>query len=632
MGTTIATLAVKLIGEATDFVRTMNESESKTKTWSANVSKNIKDVGGNITNFGKGATSYLTLPLIAAGGAAIKYASDLEETKNKVNVVFGDMANSVMAWSQTSDTAMGLSQQKALDSVGVFGAMGQSAGLNAKENLKWSQSLVQLGSDWSSFYNLSPVDSLNAIQSAVAGQYEPLRRMGIVINQASLEQKALQMGLLEEGGILTDAARYQALYALMVEKSAAAQGDFARTADGAANQGRIVQAQFENAAAILGQQLLPYWTQLLVGVSQAITWFQQLTPEQQKWTVGILAVTAVIGPLLIVIGSLVTAIGAIVGVLGAITAPIWITIGVIAALIAIGYLLYLGWTNNWGGIQERTATAIAFIRGLIESGMQFISDFTSGKMGWVSQMWSNTFNMIMLVVQTWITNVKLIFAAFQAAFNGDWHRFGELLRQVWNNTWTMMGAILSTAWANIKIGVSGLITSVVDFFRNTNWGQVGTNIVKGIANGITSSLSFIVDAARRAAQAALEAAQGFLGIHSPSTKAHKVVGMPIGQGQGLGWIDGLMGMVPRIQKTLTGVMDAAMPSGDLFGSASMPGIGSMPMPAVAGVGAVSNGRTGSVHVTVENRPLLSLGDRYEAHEVLKPMLRDLLRELGVETQ
>lgn len=607
--TTIATLAVKLIADVAGFKTTMDEAERKATAWTQSVSASMKTAGGSITDFGGKMTTYATLPILAAGTASLKYASDLEETKNKANVVFGAMSADVLAWSATSDTAMGMSQQKALDAVGVFGAMGQTAGMNAQENVTWSQSLVQLASDWSSFYNLNPVDALNAIQSATAGQYEPLRKMGIVINQTAVEEQALRMGLMQEGGTLSEAARYQALYALMVQQSAAAQGDFARTADGVANQTRIVQAQFENAAATLGQQLLPYATQLLGWISQAITWFQALTPAQQGWIVGILAVIAVIGPLLMIVGGLITAIGTIIGVIGAITTPVLIVIAVIAALIAVAYLLYQAWTNNWGGIQEKTQAAIDFVKGLIDGGMQFISDLTSGKLGWMSQVWNNSMNIIMTVVTTILANIKSFFALFQAALSGDWYRFGEILREIWDRSWKAIGTILSLAWDNFKTIISTAVTNIIAFFRDTDWGQVGTDIVKGIANGIMNSLQWIMDAAIAAAQAALDAAKGFLGISSPSKVFEMQVGWQMAAGTARGWEHGL----------------------DRLMAPSFGGLTPAPVLASSGGGmALGGGRTGSVQVVVQHQPLLSLGDRYEAEQVLKPMLQGLLREMGIE--
>jgi hypothetical protein len=66
------------------------------------------------------------------------------------------------------------------------------------------------------------------------------------------------MGLISTTkGTLPAAAKAQAAYALIVEQSATAQGDFARTSDGLANQQRIASARMEDAMARLGQSILP---------------------------------------------------------------------------------------------------------------------------------------------------------------------------------------------------------------------------------------------------------------------------------------------------------------------------------------------------------------------------------------
>lgn len=602
--TTIATLAVKLIADAGAFIASMNQAEQKTQAWSASVSKNMKQVGGQMTDVGKGMTTFVTLPILAAGGAALKMATDLEETKNKANVVFASMAEDVMEWSRTSDTALGMSQQRALDAVSTFGAMGDSAGMNAQANLKWSQSLVQLGSDWSSFYNLNPVDALNAIQSAVAGQYEPLRRMGIVINQASLEQKALQMGLMEEGGVLSDAARYQALYALMVEKSSAAQGDFARTADGVANQTRIVRAQFENAAATLGAQLLPYATQLLTWVSKAIGWFQLLTPEQQKWIVILAGIVAVAGPLLIIIGSLVTAIGALIPVITAVGGFLLPFAPYILVIIAVIGLLYLAWTNNWFGIQEKTRSAIEYIRGLIASGMQFISDLTSGKLGWMSQIWSNVMNEIGVIIENALAIWRHIKQAWMNAMNGNWYMFGKEMRLIWEAIFRILKVVFETGWENFKLAAVNILKKLLDHFKNINWAEVGLNILKGIGMGMLGAIPMLISIVQQVGSSVMDAFKGFFSIKSPSLKMEREIGWQLAAGQVRGYERGVSAMMPS----------------------AISGPNAMPMPAVAGMGAVGGGSgNAQVIMNVDYRPWISTADENEAKFILGPLLEDWLR-------
>ena len=537
--TTIATLAVKLIADANGFTTMLDQAEQKTQAWSTNVSKNLKEAGDKISGFGTKMSAFVTTPILGAGLAAINLASDMQETQSKVGVVFGEMSADVMAWSETSATALGMSREQALGAAATYGNLFVSLGLGQKPAADMSTSLVQLASDLASFNNANPQEVLDALRSGLSGEIEPLKKFGVAMNETILTQKAMELGMGDNIQALTEAQKLQLRYAVIMDQTATAQGDFARTSEGLANQQRILKAQFLDAGAALGQKLLPYALQFVQWVSGLIAKFQALTPEQQKWILILAGVAAAIGPVLVVVGSLVTGIGAIIGVIGAITAPMLIVVGVILLIIGVLALLYMAWTNNWGGIQEKTAAVIAFVQGLIQGGMQFIEDLTSGKLGWVSQLWSNFTTTLMTIINTFITNVKLVFQAFQAAFNGDWHRFGELMRQVWDNTWKMIGTILSNSWNNFRIVISTAVTSIINFFKNTDWGQVGRNIVEGIANGISNGASAIANAAMAAAQAALQAVQGFLGIQSPSTVFEQQVGWQMAAGTAEGWNQGL---------------------------------------------------------------------------------------------
>ena len=121
-----------------------------------------------------------------------------------------------------------------------------------------STSVVELAGDLASFNNVSPQEALEALRSGLVGETEPLRRFGVNINDAALKAQALKDGLIKstkEG--LTPAQKAQAAYSLIMEQTKTAQGDFARTSDGMANKTRIASAQFKDAAASLGNDLLP---------------------------------------------------------------------------------------------------------------------------------------------------------------------------------------------------------------------------------------------------------------------------------------------------------------------------------------------------------------------------------------
>jgi phage-related protein len=192
------------------------------------------------------------------GKDAIGAASDLNESMGKVKVVFGGASQSVIDWSKSSATAFGQSQQQALEAAGTYGNLFQAFGIGQDQAQTMSTSLVGLAADLASFNNTSVDDALQALQSGLSGETEPLKRFGVAINDARLKQEALSLGLIKStSDALTPAAKAQASYSLIMKDTTLAQGDFARTSDGLANKQRIMAARFEDAKAKLGQALLP---------------------------------------------------------------------------------------------------------------------------------------------------------------------------------------------------------------------------------------------------------------------------------------------------------------------------------------------------------------------------------------
>jgi hypothetical protein len=222
--------------------------------------KGINQVNGQLSGFSKslktfgiafaGAFSVRALANFAT--ESIKYASDLEESLSKVGVVFKQNAGEIEDWSKDSVQALGLPQAEALEAVGTFGNLFTSMGVGIDTATDLSQSTVQLASDLASFNNIDLSQAQNALRSGLSGETEPLKRLGIVINQAAIEAKALELGLVGVGEEIDSAAKAQATYALIMEKSANAQGDFERTSDGLANQLRILDAQATETKGAFG--------------------------------------------------------------------------------------------------------------------------------------------------------------------------------------------------------------------------------------------------------------------------------------------------------------------------------------------------------------------------------------------
>jgi hypothetical protein len=205
------------------------------------------------------------VPAVAAlgglGTAAFKAAqraSDLAEEQSKVGVIFGESAKEVLDFSKKAGTALGQSQRQALAAAGTFGTLGKAAGLTGSELAGFTTQFTTLASDLASFNNTSPEDAIQAIGAALRGEAEPIRRYGVLLDDATLRNKAFQLGLIKTTkDALTPANKSLAAQAVILEQTRDAQGDFARTSDGAANQQRIMAANIENATAAIGNAFLP---------------------------------------------------------------------------------------------------------------------------------------------------------------------------------------------------------------------------------------------------------------------------------------------------------------------------------------------------------------------------------------
>lgn len=210
-------------------------------------------------------------------GDAIGQASSLEESISKNTVVFGDMSDEVLAFANNAARSLGQSKRQALEATGVFGNLLRSVGLSGEASADMSVDLTKLASDLASFNNVPVDDALTALRSGLVGETEPLKRFGVNLNEATLKAKALALGLSDGKKPLDANAKAQAAYALILEQTALAQGDFSRTSDGLANQQRILSAQFEDAKASLGNALLPIMTTAVNFVNdQVIPGFQAL--------------------------------------------------------------------------------------------------------------------------------------------------------------------------------------------------------------------------------------------------------------------------------------------------------------------------------------------------------------------
>lgn len=211
--------------------------------------------------------------------ASIQAFSNLEESTSKANVVFGDFADTVFDFTANAPTQLGSTRAAAIEMAASFGNLFLSVGLGKDAAADMSTVLVQLGTDLASFNNLTVDESLEKIRSGLVGQSEPLRSVGVLLSEAAVAAKGLELGLGGATGKLSEAEKVQARYAIILEQTVTAQGDFARTADGIANSGRTAAAVFGELQTRIGEGLAPAFSALVKLAPDIAAGFEAAIPS-----------------------------------------------------------------------------------------------------------------------------------------------------------------------------------------------------------------------------------------------------------------------------------------------------------------------------------------------------------------
>jgi hypothetical protein len=259
-----------------------------------------RDAGGRFTAMGKGAkgaadevkglagaTGKLQAGLLQLGlglgvGALIKkmitLASDANETENVLGEVFGpEGAGQVKTWAADMSKYLGRSEYSLRANAGALGAMLEPMTGSAKKAQEMSTSMATLAVDLASFFNSSDEEALQALKSGLSGEAEPLKRFGIVLQDATLQEYAHSKGITKKVAAMNVAEKTELRYAFILAHTTKAQGDAHRTADGFANASRALGDHIKDLATHTGQKLLPIANKLVVWFDKATTAFDNLS-------------------------------------------------------------------------------------------------------------------------------------------------------------------------------------------------------------------------------------------------------------------------------------------------------------------------------------------------------------------
>ena len=213
------------------------------------------------------------------GKAAVEAASDLREVQNVVDVTFGEGADKIESWAKKAGTQFGLTEIQAKKFTSTLGAMMKSSGLAGPEIVEMSTDLAGLAADMASFYNLDFETAFQKIRSGISGETEPLKQLGINMSVANLQAYALSKGITTAFDKMSQGQQTMLRYQYLMQATADAQGDFARTSDGMANGLRMLSTNFDQLKLKIGNALMPAVESAIGGINRIIAAMLTEKPE-----------------------------------------------------------------------------------------------------------------------------------------------------------------------------------------------------------------------------------------------------------------------------------------------------------------------------------------------------------------
>ena len=471
----------------------------------------LEKIGTKANEVGKKLTMGLTLPIVGAGVAAVKFSSDLSEAINATNVTFGGASQVLLDYANKAATSVGLSKRAFLQAATPIGAALQNVGLSNQDAAKWTVNLTQRAADMASVFNTDVNDALGAIQAGLRGEADPLERFGVGLSETATQAYAVRTGLIAQGQEMTAQQKTTARLGLFMEQTSRVQGDFANTSDGLANKQRIAKARLEDTAAALGDKLIPIAQKVVDIVTKVTDKFNSLNPEQQKTVLIVAGVVAAIGPLLIIIGKLALGIKAVAAAFTFLAAnPVVLVImAIILAIAAVAFLI----VKNWDTLKQWFATFWAFLVSMWQGIWNTVKGVWDAILNVVTTVINAVWAVIKPFVDLWILQFKIAFAVIEyiflvikglvtVVFQFLWENIIKPYVEMWMAIFRVVWDVVSGVFNSIKNVVSSVfswiwnnaISPVIGFVKdgfNAVWGVVKSvfDKISGVVGGVASSIS-----------------------------------------------------------------------------------------------------------------------------------------------
>lgn len=194
---------------------------------------------------------------------AVTKFNDFYEATDLFNNAMGELSGQATELINKMESLLGIDPTEAMTNIATIQSLATSFGLASDKAYILSKNLTQLAYDESSYWNKDTATTFTAIASAISGELEPIRRLGVDLSQARLQQELLALGFNKQVSSLSQADKAVLRYIAIMKQTANVQGNLAQTISSPANMVRILKSEISQLAKAVGQLLYPAFKAIL---------------------------------------------------------------------------------------------------------------------------------------------------------------------------------------------------------------------------------------------------------------------------------------------------------------------------------------------------------------------------------
>lgn len=252
--------------------------------------KSYLSLSNQMNGFMRNMAKLVSLKAIAEylGNAVAKF-NDFYEATDLFHNAMGNLSGEADTLIGKMQGLLGVDPTKAMTYMATIQSLGTSFGLTSDKAYVLSKNLTQLAYDEGSYWNKDVAETFTAMSSAISGEIEPIRRLGIDLSQARLQQELLALGFNKQVSSLSQADKAVLRYIAIMKQTANVQGNLAQTIQSPANQIKILKAQLDMLAKSVGSLLYPAMKSILPPLIAAV----QLIREFVEWVAKLMGVKVV---------------------------------------------------------------------------------------------------------------------------------------------------------------------------------------------------------------------------------------------------------------------------------------------------------------------------------------------------